>query len=277
MLAIAQRSMDKKIIINSYSFFDEFELPHQPECLLTLSRRAGKLPKSSAHSRENPSQRTGYLSYGRNRATEFIRNHTSLVRARFCPPALNKLLTFPRVRDYSFAVTAKSVIGFDSLCWSGEEPQASSRAAFLLPMFARSLWVDWAGSRKARRCSTGLSTRSVLPTLLTEGRQFIKRTGANIMSSKSKVASTRRKSKSVSPIATPANVSHIDPKRREAYALRDWADEFTDFLEPLEGNDVALVHETIRLILKKPERKKPEKSEVIKFSARRKQPAMEEV
>ncbi|SNX61279.1 hypothetical protein SAMN06296273_2733 [Nitrosomonas ureae] len=89
------------------------------------------------------------------------------------------------------------------------------------------------------------------------------------MAAQSKSTSARRKSKSVSPIATPANVSHIDPERRKGYALRDWYEEFSDFLRPLQDNEFALVQKTVLLILKKPERKKPEKSEVIKFSARK--------
>ncbi|SEF56394.1 hypothetical protein [Nitrosomonas ureae] len=97
------------------------------------------------------------------------------------------------------------------------------------------------------------------------------------MAAQSKSTSTRRKSKSASPAATPANVSHIDPECRKKYAMADWAEEFVNFLQPLKEDEFALVQKTLVLILKKPERKKPIKSEVIKFSARKEQPVMGEV
>jgi hypothetical protein len=52
-------------------------------------------------------------------------------------------LTTASIRDYSSLATDTSVVGFDSLNWSGNEPQALSNAAFLLPECARSLWADW--------------------------------------------------------------------------------------------------------------------------------------
>src|SRR5690349_10609115 len=98
MLAIAQRSINKITIMNPHSFFDESEMtyPHQPECLLTLSRRAGKLPRSSAQAVSKPSQRTGSLLNGRDYTTEFFVAHTSLVPLWSRPPALNKFPKFPR-------------------------------------------------------------------------------------------------------------------------------------------------------------------------------------
>jgi prophage antirepressor-like protein len=90
-------------------------------------------------------------------------------------------LTTASIRDYSSHATDTSVVGIGVLSWSGEEPQALSSAAFLLPECARSLRVDWAGSRKARRCSTGTPTRSVPPAQIGVWRRFVQRTGAHIM------------------------------------------------------------------------------------------------
>jgi hypothetical protein len=48
----------------------------------------------------------------------------------------------------------KTVVGISLLKWSGEEPQCSRRAAFLLPECA-SLWAPRRGRSNAGRCSTG--------------------------------------------------------------------------------------------------------------------------
>lgn len=97
----------------------------------------------------------------------------------------------PAARDYSSPASEKNEVGFCSLGWSGDEPQALRLAAFLLPECAHSLWADWAGSRKARWCSTGLQTRSVPPTRFAAGRRFVKRTGAHIMTALSQKPSVK--------------------------------------------------------------------------------------
>lgn len=78
---------------------------------------------------------------------------------------------------YLSPVTANSVTGFDSLKWSGESRMFCGFFASGVPK----LWAGRAGSRKARRCSTGLSTRSVPPTPFDSGRRFVQRTGARTM------------------------------------------------------------------------------------------------
>ena len=85
------------------------------------------------------------------------------------------------------------------------------------------------------------------------------------MSTQSKVTSPRRKSKSV---ITNPNVVEIDPKRREAYDLEKWIQEYSDFLAPLNERETWLVKESFRIIFKRPEKQNPESSEVIPFPAR---------
>lgn len=91
------------------------------------------------------------------------------------------MLTTALDQAYPFTATAKSVVGIGVLSWSGDKPQAFCSAAFLLSQCAQSLWADWAGSRKARRCSTGMPTCSVPPTQIGVLGRFVKRTGAHIM------------------------------------------------------------------------------------------------
>jgi len=74
----------------------------------------------------------------------------------------------------------KNEAGFDSLTGAAMSRTVSRNAAFSLPVCAQ--WAGRAGSRKARRCSTGLSTRSVPPTPFDSGRRFVNRTGAHTMS-----------------------------------------------------------------------------------------------
>lgn len=80
--------------------------------------------------------------------------------------------------SYRSPVTANSVAGIAVPMWSGE-------SRMLCGFFASGvskLWAGRAGSRKARRCSTGTATRSVPPTPIAVGRRFVQRTGACTMS-----------------------------------------------------------------------------------------------
>ncbi|WP_096294037.1 hypothetical protein [Nitrosomonas ureae] len=171
-------------------------------------------------------------------------------------------LTSPPYRDYSFAQVLNTPL-------EAESSAPDSRGFFTPIVFnGRVVGNDKIPMRIGKVASRLLAVLKY-PVALSTRVKFNKSRRRPIMAAQSKSTSARRKSKSVSPIATPANVSHIDPERRKGYALRDWYEEFSDFLRPLQDNEFALVQKTVLLILKKPERKKPEKSEVIKFSARK--------
>lgn len=90
---------------------------------------------------------------------------------------------------------------------------------------ARPHWAGRAGSRKARRCSTGTPTRSVPPTPIGVGRRFVQRTGAHAMS-----AIPHATQLPFAAIFTPDEVERVEaaynrtwgPKRRtlQAFLMR---------------------------------------------------------
>lgn len=97
------------------------------------------------------------------------------------PPRLTfcVYLTTARRSAHHSPVTEKDVTGFGS-----PSGAAMSRDAVAMRLFYRPcapLWAGRTGSRKARRCSTGLPTRSVPPTPFGSGRRFVQRTGAHTM------------------------------------------------------------------------------------------------
>ena len=85
-------------------------------------------------------------------------------------------LTTNCAREYSAPVTETKVPGFDS-------PTGAALSRVTSGFFASgvALWAGRTGSRKARRCSTGLSTRSVPLTPFDSGRRFVQRTGATAL------------------------------------------------------------------------------------------------
>ena len=88
------------------------------------------------------------------------------------------------------------------------------------------------------------------------------------MSTQSKVASTRRKSKPVLPISPAANVIHIDPKRREEKNMIAYRKLLTDYLNQFTEAEQDIALGFARLMLDKAHmirRSKPESSEVIPF------------
>lgn len=100
------------------------------------------------------------------------------------------LLTVAITQDYSSHTTAKSVVGFDSLIWSGEEPQASCSAAFLLPRCARFM-----GGLSGEPQGSPVLHRSVNPFSsahpFDRGERFVQRTGAHIMTTLSQKPSVK--------------------------------------------------------------------------------------
>lgn len=78
---------------------------------------------------------------------------------------------------YAVSAASQGAVGGESPDRSGQEPQATRLAAFLCPVGPVYGWPG-GGSRKARRCSIGLSTPVRSPTRLRAGWRLHTATGA---------------------------------------------------------------------------------------------------
>lgn len=74
------------------------------------------------------------------------------------------------------------------------------------------------------------------------------------MATQSKSASARRKSKSVAPVSTPANVVHLDPKRKKLKKYQ-WQTELIEFMKSLSPDETTLIKRFTNLLCEQPETK----------------------
>lgn len=148
-------------------------------------------------------------------------------------------LTSCLTQDYEPSVTAKSVIGIGLLVKAAIGRKVLSNVAFLLSQCARSLWAGWAGAARPPVRFSGSPTCSVPPTLieLGVGGSFNELKSEHIMSTQSKVASARHKSKSVPhPKAT-----YLTPGLLRQKSCSKARKEFNNFIDTATEAEMKVV------------------------------------
>ncbi len=91
------------------------------------------------------------------------------------------------------------------------------------------------------------------------------------MTVKSTSAPARRKSKSVAPTSTPANVVHLDSKRKKLKKYQ-WQTELIEFMKSLSKDETALIKRFTNLLSEQPETKRvqPQPCELIQLPSTKK-------